>query len=194
MHKLFLVIDFGARLSGKTVLAWAGAESLHLDRVMPGQDADRFLEETIAWLKPLAIYVDAPLSLPENYQVQAPEGDWFYRRADRQLEAMSPMFLGGLTARAIRLATLWRRRGIEVHETWPRGLVRELGLPGYRAKEPDGLALFGQTMKEAGFPAALPPVRDWHEVDALLAWWSGWRHENGQAAVHGDPAEGVIVC
>ncbi|MBI1192626.1 MAG: DUF429 domain-containing protein [Bacteroidetes bacterium] len=191
---IILGIDFGARLSGKTVMAWMGRDGFHLDRAAIGQDADHFLEETIAWLNPAHIYVDAPLSLPENYRVLDAAGDWFYRRADRQLEAMSPMFLGGLTARAIRLATRWRENGLQVRETWPRGLVRELQLEGYRHKGDASIALFMKAMQTAGFPHALPNPADWHEVDALLAWWSGWRDLNGLAAVHGDPVEGQIVC
>ena len=191
---MIIGIDFGARLSGKTVLAWSTRDGLRLDRAAAGQDADAFLEETIAWLKPTSIYVDSPLSLPENYRVQASDGDWFYRRADRVLEAMSPMFLGGLTASSIRLATRWRESGFDVQETWPRGLVKELDLPGYRNKGAQTIAEFLSAMQAFGFPQELPSATDWHEVDALLAWWSGWRHENGMAAVHGDPAEGLIIC
>ena len=55
---MIIGIDFGARLSGKTVLAWSTRDGLRLDRAAAGQDADAFLEETIAWLKPTSIYVD----------------------------------------------------------------------------------------------------------------------------------------
>lgn len=45
--------------------------------------------------------------------------------ADRQAKDMSPMFLGGLTARAIALSKEWRKLGIAVHEAYPAALIRQ---------------------------------------------------------------------
>lgn len=197
-----LGIDFGARLSGKTVVASVVGDALRLDRVPAGEDADAFLERTVQALRPDAIYLDAPLSLPAVYRTAAawPAGDagdagadadWFLREADRALGAMSPLFLGGLTARAMRLAARWRAAGIPVHETWPRGVVRTLGLADYRAQGPDAAARFTAALD---LPLPAPAVADWHEADAVLAWWAGWRHRRGAASVFGREAEGLILC
>lgn len=210
-------IDFGARLSGKTVVAWLGSDGLHLDRVAAGADADEFLDQTVQNFKPQAIYLDAPLSLPSVYRhagplagrvldaagnnngdvsppAPGPGADWFLRESDRELGAMSPLFLGGLTARAMRLAATWQAAGIPVIETWPRGVVKVLELPGYRAKGSNAAAEFSQQLPALGFPETPPAVADWHEADALLAWWAGARHRAGEAKQFGASAEGLITC
>ena len=33
---------------------------------------------------------------------------------------------------------------------------------------------------------------NWHQVDAALAWLSGWRHLNNTAEIYGEEKEGLI--
>lgn len=181
-------IDFGARFSGGTAVCFDADTRLCVWRAKRGQDADVFLEDFMRRCKPAAVYIDAPLSLPAAYFDRG--GDFFYRVCDRQLGAMSPMFLGGLTARAMSFKDRWS--AVTVLEVYPRAAARALaveGIGGYRESTPGDYV--------ARLTAALPlPLKSrvtfWHEVDAVLAWWSGWRHTHGRATCFGDGEEGQI--
>lgn len=183
-------IDLGARFAGTTVLCMRERGLFMFERVAKGEDVDAWLEQRIKELAPTAIYIDAPLSLPGAYFGRG--DDHFFRRADRLAGGMSPMFLGGLTARAIRLAAQWRAWGIEVHEVYPAALIRHewdyLKIPAGRAIPPHKLRLM------AGMFALPPPAtRDRHEADAWLCWLSGLRHRSGRAKLIGDQEEGAIL-
>jgi predicted nuclease with RNAse H fold len=183
-------IDLGARHAGTTVVCVRQRGLFIFERTAKGEDVDDWLEERIRHWAPEAIYIDAPLSLPGVYFGKG--DDHFFRRADRLAGGMSPMFLGGLTARAIRLAGQWRARGIEVHEVYPAALIRHewdyLRIPSGRAIPPHKLRLM------AGMFALPPPVaKDRHEADAWLCWLSGHRHRSGRAKVIGDQEEGAIL-
>ncbi|MEZ4755278.1 MAG: hypothetical protein R2817_00455 [Flavobacteriales bacterium] len=183
-------IDLGARFAGTTVLCTRERGLFVFERVAKGEDVDQWLEQRIKELAPQAIYIDAPLSLPAAYFGKG--DDHFFRRADRLAGGMSPMFLGGLTARAIRLAAQWRGRGIAVHEVYPAALIRQewdyLKIPAGRSIPPHKLRLM------AGMFALPPPfARDRHEADAWLCWLSGFRHRSGMAKLIGDQEEGAIL-
>jgi len=183
-------IDFGARAAGTTVICYRERGLFKFQRCAKGEDADAWLEERVRNMAPAAIYIDAPLSLPGAYFGNV--SDHFFRRADRLAGGMSPMFLGGLTARAIRLAKAWREHGHQVYEVYPAALIREewdyLKIPSGRAIQPHKLRLM------AGMFALTPPVpKDRHEADAWLCWLSGYRHTMGQAKSIGDQQEGVIL-
>lgn len=186
----FIGIDFGAKSAGTTVICSRDKGLFRFHRCTKGEDADAWLEQSVAELAPSAIYMDAPLSLPGAYFGRGK--DHFYRRADRLAGGMSPMFLGGLTARAIRLAEGWRALGIEVFEVYPAGLIRHewdyLGIPSGKAIPRHKLRLM------AGLFTLPPPEpKDRHEADAWLCWLSGYRHRNGTALELGDRQEGTIL-
>jgi predicted nuclease with RNAse H fold len=183
-------IDLGARFAGTTVLCSRERGLFTFERLAKGEDVDAWLTQRIGELSPSAIYIDAPLSLPGAYFGRG--DDHLFRAADRLAGGMSPMFLGGLTARAIRLAVQWRATGIQVHEVYPAALIRQewdyLKIPGGRAIPAHTLRLM------AGMFALPPPAtRDRHEADAWLCWLSGHRHQSGTAKVIGDQEEGVIL-
>ena len=183
-------VDLGARHAGTTVVCSRERGLFQFHRCGKGEDSDNWLETVVSEMAPLAIYIDAPLSLPGAYFGNG--DDHFFRRADRLAGGMSPMFLGGLTARAIRLATVWRNRGIEVNEVYPAALIRHewdyLKIPAGRAIPPHKLRLM------AGMFALPPPAtKDRHEADAWLCWLSGHRHRSGRARAIGDVEEGVIL-
>lgn len=184
-------IDFGARSSGNTVLCHQQRGLFCFEREQKGEDGDEWLQQRIAELRPAAIYIDAPLSLPGVYLGRGT--DHFYREADRLAGGMSPMFLGGLTARAMRLAGGWRKDGIAVHEAYPAALVRRswefLDIAPGKAIPKHKLRLM------AGMCLLPPPdPRDRHEADAWLCWVIGHRHQRGEAHVIGKPDEGVILA
>lgn len=141
--------------------------------------------------KPDIVFLDAPLSLPKAYFGKGE--DFFYRKGDKKIGAMSPMFLGGLTARAIKLKTHFEKMGITFLEAYPGGLAKEweLGLFGYK-KEKDHLE---KVTEEVLTHLQLDMVKlptTWHEVDALLAYAIGKRYQVKEAHFFGDEKEGGI--
>lgn len=183
-------IDFGSKVAGTTVLAWFDGEQVQLLQTAKGEDADAWLEQWVADKYLQQLFMDAPLSLPGVYTGTG--NDYFYRAADRALGAMSPLFLGGLTARAMRLAAGWRRAGVEVYEAYPGALWKEIGDQklGYKkdlADLPNCRALLQQHWQ-----VNLPAVANWHQFDALLALTTGLRYAHGTVQTHGDPHEGCI--
>ncbi len=120
-------VDYGSKLAGTTACAVAYAGELRLRCSGKKQDADAWLFDWLSALPPGVLAVDVPLSLPGVYRDLAGCLDYHYRRADGALGAMSPMFLGGLTARGMALAARFRENSWRVVETYPGGLIRELG-------------------------------------------------------------------
>jgi predicted nuclease with RNAse H fold len=183
-------IDFGARTAGNTVICHRDKGLFHFRRCAKGEDSDAWLEQQVMEMAPDAVYIDAPLSLPAAYFGKGE--DHFFRRADRLAGGMSPMFLGGLTARAIRLMERWRARGIAVHEVYPAALIRS---EWDYLKIPSGRVIPPHTMRLMASMFALPPPapKDRHEADAWLCWLSGHRHRSGRSKMFGDQSEGVII-
>ena len=137
--------------------------------------------------------IDAPLSLPGVYWLGSDYGDHFFRDCDRELKAMSPMFLGGLTARAISLTK--RLNGTEIMETYPRKLVEVLQLPTEQYKHSSqDLAFFAiQLRRIAGIGFNEAQITSWHHVDATLAFVSGLRYLEKNEQQFGIPEEGIVV-
>ncbi len=191
-----LGIDFGAKLAGTTAIAATVDGQLQVWQSQPNEDADTFILNISNQLNTKLIFIDAPLTLPSVYaQVQAtPASDFFFRAADREVQAMSPLFIGGLTARAIRLRTLLAAQGVALLETYPTQLVKLLfpHLNGYK-KNAAALPAFAEALQHLlPFPLLEQP-RNWHQFDGLLAWYSGYRHLRGEAHLYGDATEGRII-
>jgi len=185
-------IDYGAKLAGTTCLAWSNFNAVEVSTVPKGSDADAWLEKMVKQLQPDFICMDAPLSLPAAYNSKGQ--DYFYRHCDRELQAMSPMFLGGLTARAMRLANLWRMNSIRVNEVYPKGLIQQVHaslLDGYKnSKE---ISFFMDELSRY-YPVVFPQnILTWHEVDAILAWCTGWRIQQKIETRFGKADEGTIT-
>jgi Uncharacterized conserved protein len=183
----FAGVDYGSKLAGTTAITFAHNHSLTTLRSMKGADADDWLIKEIHNNAIEAVFIDAPLSLPAAY-FHSQSSDFFYRKVDRELHAMSPMFLGGLTARAMRLKKQLSEKNIRMHETYPAALVKELNLPHYKKD----MLLFQQEFYSQ-LPQALSAseLKSWHEVDSRLAWFSGHRYFNQTAKILGDE-EGLI--
>ncbi|NUO02532.1 MAG: DUF429 domain-containing protein [Saprospiraceae bacterium] len=186
-------IDYGAKLAGTPVVAWMQDGRIQFASCLKGKDADAFIFSWTLQHRPQKVFIDAPLSLPGKYSGLAGCSDYFYRDADKQLQAMSPMFLGGLTARAMQLAARLREEGVDVVETYPAYLSRLLSLNelGYK-KEKNAIGGVARVLS-AQFSFAIPDLPDWHHIDALLALLSGLRHACGGALSFGRVEEGVIV-
>ncbi|MEJ2005264.1 MAG: DUF429 domain-containing protein [Cyclobacteriaceae bacterium] len=183
-------IDFGSRKAGTTVLCCLVNDKWNFRQSAKNEDADLFLQNVVNEIKPNLIFIDAPLSLPAVYSTTSPspDSDFHYRKCDREAGAMSPMFLGGLTARAIRLRTQWERLGIKVFETYPKLAAREIEASHYK----DDLKKFAGSLAQK-LSVPLPELMNWHQADACLAWLSGLRYKQERARITGDSAEGLIL-
>lgn len=179
-------IDFGAKLAGTTAVCFAKDGKLHLLQSAKKRDADAWLRRLFEEQKPSAVFMDAPLSLPSVYKGLG--SDFHYRACDRAVEAMSPMFLGGLTARAMQLRAAFP--DLPFHEAYPAQVVRTCWPDGLFYKK-DLSSFLAQMKEKLPLPFAEPP-ENWHQVDAMLAWLTGWRYGRGEAVCFGDAAEGVI--
>jgi len=187
-----LGIDYGSKMAGTTAIAYLDNGDIKVIQSQKNKDADALIIATTEELKPKSIYIDAPLSLPLAYFQQG--DNYFYRECDRALKAMSPMFLGGLTARAMRLKDLISRKSISVFETYPKALVHtnELLKEVYLKKNHDTLTQFNECLqKHMGF--SFEELSNWHQVDAVLAWWSGQRFNKNEAVTVGNENEGQII-
>lgn len=189
---MHLGIDYGAKLAGTTAICFEKNGQLHLRQSEKKKDADKFVQHTIEELQPTAVFIDAPLSLPAAY---FGKGDnYFYRACDKQLGGMSPMFLGGLTARAIKLTKSFEHTELSFYETYPAQIVKHFLLDkteGYK-KQKEFLANFCEVLeKVCSYKFAIAPS-NWHQVDSALAWWAGHRFEKGEMKVYGEEQEGLI--
>ena len=106
-------IDFGAQFSGNSVIAHLTNNEVQLIQVAKKQHTDSWLKAMLEEINPNAVYIDAPLSLPIAYHGQGQ--NFHYRQADIDTRAMSPMFLGGLTARAMNLKNTFKSLGFSVN-------------------------------------------------------------------------------
>lgn len=191
MQKPIYGIDYGSKLAGTTVVAFASDGKLLTKQSVKKQDADAMLLTFFAQMEAGLVGIDAPLSLPPGLLGRS--GGYFFRKADLQLHAMSPMFLGGLTARAIYLRDLLVNKGFQVHEIYPKALAHELGLLryDYKSKNNPSEKIISFLKNLLPLPMATIPI-NWHQFDAILAWYSAWRIANGCANQFGDINEGII--
>ena len=196
MKDIIFGIDYGSKLTGNTVIAlFNGEEILFLD-VDKGVDSDKFILNAANHFQPKLIFIDAPLSLPGVYRKLSGFKNYHFRQADLEARAMSPMFLGGLAARAIELKGKLEDLGCEVCETFPRILANEMQLKekGYKTHQmalKDCRGLICNLFKE---PIKVNPkdIKTWHHLDALMALMSAMKYEQGQCKSFGDVEEGEI--
>jgi predicted nuclease with RNAse H fold len=191
-------IDYGAKLAGTTVVAFLEGTALHFNASAKKQDADAFLLHFFAERPAGNIFLDAPLSLPKAYAQQGAVNDvipdFHYRACDRALGAMSPMFLGGLTARAMKLAHQLKGGGHQVQETYPGALARHLGLPAldYKGDKASIIPCLKALQSAVRIDCSMNALPNWHHFDALLALCSAVRQAQGNAMEVGD-SDGLIV-
>ena len=188
-------IDYGSKLAGTTVIAYYQNEMVRFRASKHQEDADKFIIKYIEPLKPDFVFLDAPLSLPGKYVDKQAYSDYFYREADRELGAMSPMFIGGLTARAIKLRDYLQESGMSVFETYPRQQARVLELPDskYKRDEKYISELSQLVSNKLALNVNHDQMETWHHFDALLAFVAGVRYLNKTHQVIGNKEEGQII-
>ena len=195
MGKVIVGVDYGSKTSGFTCAAIINDVGISVYQATKNKDADKWLKDLLEPLKPNVIGIDAPLSIPGALREIDGFTNYHYRKADLEAKAMSPMFLGGLTARAIELAQ-WLRQttASKVIEVYPKLTAQELQLDSKRYKKDkaflpeakDALA------SDTGWNLDGVEVDNWHRFDALMALRTAELYINEKANTLGDKAEGLI--
>ncbi len=183
-------IDYGSKLAGTTAICYNIGQDLFIINSEKKKDSDKFIGEAIQELSPTAIYLDAPLSIPLAFYGKGE--NFHYRKCDRETSAMSPMFLGGLTARAMSLKK--RHSEYIFHECYPSYFIREVihAKEFYNKKETiPNEQIVGMIQDQMKF--RIPVLESYHQLDAVICWVSGLRHVNGEHVTLGDEDEGVII-
>src|SRR4030042_1573407 len=132
-------IKYGYKFSGTTVICYNNFHEVRFIISSKNSDADSFILNEIIHLDPDIVFIDAPLSLPGVYRHINGCIDFFFRKCDREIKATSPMFIGGLTARAMGLKKNMNHIRIRVFKTCPRKTLEVLSLPvnTYKQKRVD---------------------------------------------------------
>lgn len=187
-------VDYGAKTAGTTAVACleVDSKSVWIQQSKPKKDADEFLQTLFETHRPELIGMDAPLSLPGKFRHLDGYSDYMYRKSDRELGAMSPMFLGGLTARAMRLAEIFENGQSLVIEVYPGGLIDMLFPDEKGYKKKDTLNLWIPLIRRVFSPIQIDTPANWHQFDALLALQSAWRFWNDKNKSFGTREEGII--
>lgn len=187
---MHLGIDFGAKYAGTTAICFAENNKLVVVQSSKKMDADTFCNHWITLLKPEFVMIDAPLSLPDAYF--GVNDNFFFRACDIQLQAMSPLFLGGLTARAMKLAHHWKKTGIQFFETYPKMLKVVLDKELSMSPSIQKYCIYAAMIERQTKLIPSFEQQSTHSCDALLAWYAGYRKNKGEAVFAGNEAEGVI--
>jgi predicted nuclease with RNAse H fold len=193
-------IDLGSQLAGTTALAVLDGDEVVIRQSEKGKSADDFIQNQLKELSVGSLVgIDAPLSLPEVYIKEAldltEEPDFHYRECDKKVKAMSPMFLGGLTARAMKLAHHLQQKGLKIFEIYPKMVFQNSiqNREGYKKKWNRNLAEEWLSELEAKHGFKLQSgLENWHQFDAVLALTATLRIYSGEAEKVGDENEGVI--
>lgn len=187
-------IDYGSKLAGTTVIAFLNEGGVTLLQSEKKKDADRFIREQLSQIQePVTVGFDAPLSLPGVYREVSGCTSFHYRQCDRELGAMSPLFLGGLTARAMQLKHQLENEGCSFFETYPAAQAKRLNLEKYGYKKPDAqYKLIADALAKELQIKNLPVFNNSHQVDAVLALIGAQRITNQIANRIGREEEGLI--
>lgn len=187
----FCGIDYGSKLAGTTSICFEVDNKLVFLQSEKKKDADKMIIQFLENYKMAKVFFDAPLSLPKAFFGEGE--DFFYREGDRAIGAMSPMFLGGLTARAIKLKTTFEKTGISFFEAYPGGLAKALKIneKGYKKIKEQIKPLTDEISTNFNLSLENYP-NNWHQFDSLLAFVVGLRFNANQALFFGDEGEGGI--
>ena len=195
MERLIAGIDYGSKNSGFTCASLLKQGKVFIYQAEKNKDADQSLKDFLVRYKPDVIGIDAPLSLPGVLRGLKRFTNYHFRQADIEAKAMSPMFLGGLTARAIEIATWFNSAwGTQVIEVYPKLVSQELLLDTKRYKrEEDYLPAAVRLLKNAvKWDLSDSKIENWHQFDSLLALYTTERFSNNIAQSLGNKQEGLI--
>jgi uncharacterized protein len=177
-------IDYGSKLAGTTAVAFLQNDQLVIIQSKKNQDADLMIKELVDIHQPVRLFIDVPLSLPGVYKAPNTYNDYFYRSCDRELHAMSPMFLAGLTARGMKLSAEFVKTGIQSFETYPNALAKLLEIEEWEQ--------IHQIVEKSLHPIQVQKPTNKHQADSLICFLTGFRFENGNTKKVGIESEGLI--
>ncbi|MFN4233298.1 MAG: hypothetical protein ACK4IK_00680 [Bacteroidia bacterium] len=189
-----LGIDLGNKKSGNTAMCYLFNNTLQFIQPKKGQDEVSEILKIIEQKHIQLIGIDAPLSLPGVYFNKVEFNDYQYRLCDKECKAMSPMFIGAFTARAIELKNLLESKGISVIEVYPKKLSEIMDIQKYYplkkvSNVPDKLI---EEIKDT-IPFNIKNISNMHQFDALLCWLSTYRYIHQKHEVFGNKKEGLII-
>lgn len=163
------------------------AEILHSD--------DEIIASTVA-ARPRVVSIDAPLFLPLGRASLEVKGPPHLRECDKELLRMKikffPITLGPmrmLTARGMRLRSVFEKENLEVIESFPGAIQDILGMPRKQAgidKLERALRRYGVRWKERG-----PRTGD--ELDSMTSALVGLMYVKKNYNAIGDPREGLMI-
>ncbi len=196
MSQLVFGIDYGSKLTGNTVISVFDDGLVYFFDIDAGVDADSFILNMAEHYMPSKIFIDAPLSLPGVYRNLPGFTNYHFRKADIELKTISPMFLGGLMARAIELKNNLKSLGISVYETNPNVIANRLRLKdcdykGNLQSLPSCADEVLKTLPES-IRIAKEDIKTWHHLDALLALISAINSLFKKPETYGHKVEGLI--
>jgi predicted nuclease with RNAse H fold len=187
-------IDLGNKGSGNTALCFLKNNKLYFKQTKKNEDEWILIEELIKNYGIKLICMDAPLSLPGVYFNKEQYDDYLYRECDKACKAMSPMFIGAFTARAIQLKNLLEEKNIKVMEVYPKKLCEILNLQNYYpAKKEKNIPQQLIHAISKIIPYQNSKINSMHEFDALLCWLSAYRFIHNIHLELGNKKEGVII-
>lgn len=194
MYK-FIGLQLGPQRTTPLTIAFEQEGQLLTGSSKAGEDVEKFLLKYLLGGPVKQVFVGAPLSLPAAYFQPKLYNDYLYRACDRELNSDSPMVLGGLTARAIRLKAILEAQGIKTYETNTSHQLKRMALSIAPQAELDvhKTALLARVQEETGL--SIPPERieRWDQAHALLAFVAGYRYQQGKSEVFGLEKEGFII-
>lgn len=163
------------------------AEVLHSD--------EEIISRTVA-ARPKVVSIDAPLFLPLGRVSLEVKGPPHFRECDKELLRMKirffPISLGPmrmLTARGMRLRSVFEKENLEVIESFPGAIQDILGIPRKQAgidKLERGLRHYGVSWKRE-----TPLTGD--ELDGITSALVGLMYVEGNYRAIGDPKEGLMI-
>ncbi|MEL7432249.1 MAG: hypothetical protein AAGI90_06995 [Chlamydiota bacterium] len=180
-------VDYGAKFRASTAITFLKKKTITTVLSPKKTDVDLWLEDFLQKEGIHVVFMDAPLSLPKIYfDPLDQESSHHFRQVDRELGAMSPLFLGGLTARAMAFKQKIEKRGATVLETYPSAILRKR----FSEKTLDEALLLIASEVEFAFPSidGMNP----HEKDSILAWYAGYRYHKKESMIFGRKEEGQI--
>lgn len=163
-------------------------EVLHTD--------DEIITRTVA-ADPEVVSIDAPLFLPKGRENLEKKGPPHFRECDKELLRMKikffPISIGPmrmLTARGMRLRTVFEKEGLKVIESFPGAIQDILGMPRKQA----GLDVLEASLRAYGISfgdSAAELTGD--ELDSVTSALVGLMYVNGEYRAIGDPEEGLMI-
>lgn len=187
-YKNILGIDYGGKTTGNCALAYIENGRIISVQIPKTKNPDSEIKKFILNHSIDLVFIDAPLSLPIAYTNPKLGNNFHYRQADLETKAMSPMFLGGFTARAMAL-----KSNIEtaiVKETYPKQFLKTYGL-GYTEATAKATLKIALNKTESNF-SIKTNISTKHQFDAILALCSALRYVNGLCTTYGNEREGLI--